>query len=145
MVYKQLILISVVFIIFYMTHIKSHLWKVMYWMPTRECAFQIAFFMQLSQNEVLIKVSNSYQETNPAPCSLLKVILQISVTAWLRGRDAAVAVSSVHESKGAMESLLNGDRHEKAKYPTEQKSSVLFYCGRPGRLRTWTRLPYRSL
>lgn len=144
-VYKQLILLGVVFIIFYMTHIKSHLWKFMYWMLTTECRFQIALFIQLPQNEVLIKISNSYQETNPAPCSLLRVILQISVRAWRRGRDAAVTVSSVHESKGAVESLLSGDRHEKAKSSAEQKSPIFFCCRHPGKPQTWTRLPCGGL
>lgn len=114
-------------------------------MPETECRFQIALFIQLSQNEVLVKVSNCYQETNPAACSLLTVIRQISVRAWLRGRDAAAAISSVHESKGTMESLLNGDRCENAKSSAEQNSSTLFCFRQPGKAQTWTRLPCGAL
>lgn len=117
----------------------------MYWKPTTEYRFQIALFIQLSQNEVLIKVSNSYQETNPALCSLLRAILKISIRAWLRGRDAAVAVSSVQESKGEMGSLLNGDRCEKAKSSAEPNSPILFCCRHPGKPQTWTGLPCGAL
>lgn len=55
----------------------------MFWLPTAKYRFQTALFITLSEKEVPIKVSNSYQETNLPPCSLLRVILQ-SVRGWLR-------------------------------------------------------------